>query len=384
MTESYAKLSFDGLIDIQNKRYFSSNCFNGLIEVDNQTNTTRIVKRFPQENIFMYLMHHKIVRSGNELIFTPDLARTIHVMNLSSMEINCINFAKNFNYESRCIDSYIWDGKLWLFFSNRKTPITSMDLSTYRIEHYPQLTKPLEEITKDEYDAVFWSPLYKEQGQIYGVLYSSQYIIHIDLVHMNTEYFLVTPTENKLADIAVNGNTAYLTAFNSREVILYSLTDGSIEKCMPVFPPDPTEGAGYLYSNIILEQGNLLLIPNYGNRILYIQNNQIMPFCSMPEGHQDVTGDGRITWRRFYSSESVDGLIRLFPARSNMLVEIDVKERKATGKSYRMPSEWIHTGYYTDYVSTYVKEAARDGTCMPENDVVNLKDYIQVLKSLEL
>ena len=384
MIGSYSTLSFDGLIEVQDKIYFSSSCFNGLVEVDKKSTIARIVKRFPQENIFMYLLHHKIVKNGNELIFTPDLARVIHVVDTLSMEISSIEFRKKINYDSRCIDSYVWNGKLWLFFSNRKTPVTSMDLSTHNIEHYPQLTESLEQISKDENSVIFWSALWKDQGQIYGILYYSQYVVHIDLVHMKTEYFYVAPAERKLADIAINGNIAYLTEFDSYEIILYSLTDGGIQKCVPDYLSDPVEGIGYMYSNILSEKGKIILVPNHGDDILCVQNNQIIPFCSMPEGYQDMEMDGRATWRRFYSSESNDGLIRLFPARSNMLLEINVKEKKAEGRSYQMPSEWLNTGYYTDYVTTYVREAAQDGVCMPENEVVNLKDYIRVLKSMDI
>lgn len=384
MTESYAQLSFDGLIEIQNKTYFSSSCFNGLVEVDNKTNTVRIVKRFPKENIFMYLLHHKIIENGNEIIFTPDLARTIHIVDLLRMEISCIEFSQDDDYNARCVDSYVWDGKLWLFFSNRKTPITSMELSTHHIERYPQLTETLKKITKDDDSVIFWSVLWKEQGQIYGVLFNSQYIIHIDLVHRKTEYFYVAMEGKRFADIAVGGNIVYLTQFDSYEIVLYSLIDGSIEKCVPDCLSDPAEEKGYMYSNILLEQEEILLIPNHGNEILCLQNKNIMPFCHMPEGYRDIEEDGRITWRRFYSSESKDGLLRLFPARSNMLLEINVKEKKAEGRSYQMPPEWLNTGYYTGYVTTYISEAAQDGASMSENEVVNLKDYLRALQSIDI
>ncbi len=381
MTRSYSILSFDGLIENCNKTYLSSTCFNGLIEVDNNSNIARIIKKFPKENVFMYLLHHKLYKNGNEIIFTPDLAKNIHVMDIDSNEITCIDFKSHPNCNARCIDSYIWDNKLWLFFSNRKMPIISMDLSTHEITHYPQLIEPLEKITKDEDSVIFWAELWKDQGQVYGVLYDSEYIVHIDLIHMKTKIFSVAPIEKKLAGIAVDGNTVYLTEMDSYEIIVYSLLDGSKKKYMPDCSLYLEKGAGYLYSNILVTHGRIILVPNYDNRILCMKNNRITYFCNMPEGYKDIGEDGRRDWRRFYSTESNGEMIRLFPAKANMLLEIHLEEEKARGRSYKMPSEWIDTEYYTDYVTAYVKESAKNAECMYENEVVNLKDYIQVLES---
>ena len=64
-----------------------------------------------------------------------------------------------------------------------------------------------------------------------------------------------------------------------------------------------------------------------------------------------------------------------------MLLDIDLKEEKAEGRSYKMPPGWMDTEYYRDYVTPYVRESVRDAQCMYENDVVNLNDYIWVLES---
>lgn len=384
MTRSYSILSFDGLIENGNKMYFSSSCFNGLIEVDHESDTVRIIKKFPNESVFMYLMHHRLYKNRNEIIFTPDYAKNIYVMCLDSKEITCIDFKIDYNCNTRCIDSYIWNNQLWLFFSNRNMPITSMELSTHEIKHYPRLTEQLEKITGDKDSVIFWAELWKDQGQLYGVLYDSEYIVHIDLVHMKTEIFSAAPMGKKLAGIAVDRNTAYLTQTDSYEIIEYSLSDGSKKKYAPDCSLDLAEGTGYLYSNILVVYGKIILVPNYDNRILCLENDQIAYFCNMPEGYRDTGEDGRRTWRRFYSSESNDEMIQLFPAKANMLLEINLNEKKARGRSYKMPSEWIETEYFTDYVRPYIRESAQDRVCMYENEVVNLKDYIQTLESADI
>ena len=384
MTKSYSLLSFDGLLNSYNKSYLSSACFNGLIEIDNESNTASIIRKFPEENVFMYLLHHKIYKSGDEIIFAPDMAKNIHIMDINSKEINCIDFKNDCKYNSRCIDSYIWDNKLWLFFSSRKAPITSMNLFTYDIKYYPQLTDPLIKLTKDEESVIFWSELWKDEGQVYGVLYDSWYIIHIDLIHMETEIFSVASADKKLTGIAVDGDIAYLTELDSYEIILYSLTDGSIKRYVPDCTLDLVKETGYLYSNILAMQGNIILVPNYDNKILCVQNGRITYFCNMPEGYRDIREDGRREWRRFYSSESNHEMIRLFPAKANMLLEINMNEKTAKGKGYQMPLEWIDTEYCTDYVAAYVMESAQNAACMPENEVVNLKDYLQVLESANI
>mgnify|MGYP002516734881 FL=1 len=381
MTKSYSLLSFDGLIDNGKESYLSSACFNGLIEIDRESGSVRMINKFPKENAFMYLLHHKLCKHGNKIIFTPDHAKNIHVMDMDSNDMICVDFKGGYSGAARCIDSYVWDNRLWLFFSNKGMPVTSMDLSTYEIRHYPELTESLETIVKDEDQVIFWAELWKDRGQAYGVFYDSGYLVHIDLTCRKTEIIPAVPEGKRMTGAAVAGETAYLTERDSYEVTAYSLADGSTRTYAPEHSLNLAKGTGYVYSNIVAANGKILLVPNFDNRILCIKDDRIAFFCHMPKGYRDIEEDGRNSWRRFYSTQRCGNVLRLFPAKANMLLDIDLKEEKAEGRSYKMPSGWMDTGYYRDYVTPYVRESARDAQCMYENDVVNLNDYIRVLES---
>lgn len=81
-----------------NKLYFSSGWFNGLVEADLNTGEGKIIKRFPDEENVVGDLHADVINLNDKLYFCPRNAKYFCVYDINTKELKCIELPDNSEY----------------------------------------------------------------------------------------------------------------------------------------------------------------------------------------------------------------------------------------------------------------------------------------------
>lgn len=375
MNKDIGILSFDGLCEVEDDIYLSNNMFNGLMKMSKGSKEITLLNQFPIGPVYSRLLHHQPIKYKNEIIFVPHFSHGVHIYNLDTHETIYIPVKKDDWKNFRCVDSIIWNGKLWMILTYFENSIASMDLKTKKIEYYADMYHPLCELKDELMDGVvFWSLLAKTDYVLYGVVDNSGYIIQIDLMKLKIK-LLKVDDKKRFLDIALWKNCFYLTQYNSKDIVVYDNKNGLCHEIENKYDEILSDD-GVVYSNIFALADAVVLVSNNGERIYTLNNDQISCLGVVPKGFKDIKADTRATWKRFYCYSVCDNKIKLFPSRANMMVSIEINERKISGQILKMSNDWLNTIYPNEYIKGYISECVSQKVPSYECDVVSLIDYV--------
>ena len=376
MKKSLECVSFDGYIDFDDHLYYSCNYFNGLIR-QSKSDGDIDVSSFPVGPVFSQLLHHRVFKNGSELIFSPDYSYGVHTFDLDSNKMNYYAVKKDEWSNYRCACSHIWNNKLWMFFSFGENGIASLDLDTHDIQYYPDAYKMLRRHTESN-DVVFWSELCIEGSTVYGVINNKNHIVKIDLKDVSVTSVEIDKDAH-LSGIAINDNHLYMTEYNTNDVLVYDIQNKETKRLDFAVDSSTAPTKGLMYSNIVSCGGIVLAVHNYLRSVFEVTTDAIKKYCDFPDNQEDINSDFRRTWRRFYSTSSKDNRIELYPARSNMMLTIDVTEKRIMGSIFKLSSKRIKQVYKEQIIGDYFEECAHNNSFAIESDMCDISDFVSYL-----
>ncbi len=376
MTDSLQYVSFDGYVEYDKQIYYSSNCFNGMIKQLKNGDGIEVIK-FPKGIVMSHLLHHRVFTNGNELIFSPDYSYGIHTYDLVSNEMNYYAVKKDEWKNYRCAFSYVWNNKLWMFFAFGENGIASLDLDTHDIQYYPDAYKKLRQLTESN-DVVFWSELCIEGSIVYGVINNKNYIVKIDLKDVSVTSIDIGMNAH-LSGITVSDNRLYMTEYNTNDVLVYDIQNKETKRLNFTVDSLKIPTNGLMYSNIVSCGGIVLAVHNHLRSVYEITTEGIIKYADFPDNQEDIDTDFRSTYRRFYSTFSDDNKIELYPARSNMMLSIDIVEKKVAGRIFKLPLNWFKQGYEKEIVCDYFEECSTYNVPATESDMCDINDFVNYL-----
>lgn len=373
--KSLEYVSFDGYIDFGDYRYLSCNFFNGLIRQSKEDGVIDACA-FPEGPVFSQLLHHRVFMNGSELVFSPDYSYGVHTFDLNSNKMNYYVVKKDEWENYRCSCSHVWNNKLWMFLAYGENGIVSMDLETHNIEYYPDAYKTIRKYVEPG-EVVFWSELCINDGCVYGVINNKNYIVQINLEDISVK-IIELEMELHLSGITINNSYLYMTEYNTNDILIYDIQKKTIKRLDFPFHNLMTHENGLMYSNIVSGGGIVLAVHNYLKSIFEITTEEIKQYGDFPDEQEDINTDLRRTYRRFYSTLYDDNKIELYPARSNMMISIDISKKKITGNKLKLPSNWIKHGY-GKIIGDYFEECSKYNVPITESDLCDINDFINYL-----
>ena len=376
MKKSLECVSFDGYIDFGDHLYYSCNFFNGLIK-QSKGDDDIDVSAFPVGPVFSQLLHHRVFKNGNELVFSPDYSYGVHTFDLDSDKMNYYAVKKDEWSNYRCACSHIWNNKLWMFFSFGENGIASLDLDTHDIQYYPDAYKMLRQHTESN-DVVFWSELCIEGSTVYGVINNKSHIVKIDLKDVSITSVEIEKDAH-LSGITISNNQLYMTEYNTNDVLVYDIQSKETKRLNFIFDSSTVPTNGLMYSNIVSCGGTVLAVHNYLRFVYEITAERIIKYGDFPDNQEDINTDFRSTYRRFYSTFSDDNKIELYPARSNMMISIDIVKKTITGRMFKLPSNWLKQGYEKKIICDYFEECSMINVSATESDMCDINDFVNYL-----
>lgn len=375
MKKSLEYVSYDGYLDYGDHIYYSCGFFNGLI-MQSKENGDIDVSAFPEGPIFSQLLHHRVFMNGSELVFSPDYSYGVHTLDLNSKTMNYYVVKKDDWDNYRCACSHVWNNKMWMFFAYGDNGIASLDLETHDIEYYPDAYKTIRQYVEPG-EAVFWSELCIKDGCVYGVINNKNYIVQIHLADISVK-ILELEMGLHLSGVTINNSSLYMTEYNTNDILIYDIQKKTIRRIDFPFKNLSTPENGLMYSNIVSGGGSVFAVHNYLKSVFEITTEEIKKYGDFPDEQADINTDFRRTYRRFYSTFYNDNKIELYPARSNMMISIDISERRITGKIVKLPSNWIKQGY-GKLIDDYFEEYLRLNVPITESDLCDINDFVNYI-----
>lgn len=369
-------VSFDGCYDTGEELYASCMQFNALLKINKRDGRVQLVTTFPNEPAMQQAIYQKIYCADDNVIFVPSYGKGVYTYDLQNQQLEFYPITMPDCAASRCIASYQVGDKIWMFYAYADNPIVVYDIKTHQIEYYEEMMKVLPEEIRERKKAVFWGEFACNESDVYGVIWKSAYILHMNLQTMAVEIISLCGWADELTGVAYDAGVIYLTEFDSKEVKALRLLDGARKVYRPQGDMQLDEEGKMIYSNVIACQGEVLMIPDSGRRIFSLrhEDGMIVPFADLPEAYEDVT-DERRGWRRYFSHFDTDSGIRLCPSRANMMLDINVSERTIRGQIYRF-DENADEAYFKHNVCGHLKEQALEGEIC-ENEAIGLEDFLK-------
>ena len=181
-----------------------------------------------------------------------------------------------------------------------------------------------------------------------------------------------------LSGVTINNSSLYMTEYNTNDILIYDIQKKTIRRIDFPFKNLSTPENGLMYSNIVSGGGSVFAVHNYLKSVFEITTEEIKKYGDFPDEQADINTDFRRTYRRFYSTFYNDNKIELYPARSNMMISIDISERRITGKIVKLPSNWIKQGY-GKLIDDYFEEYLRLNVPITESDLCDINDFVNYI-----
>ena len=368
-------ISFDGACNIGDKMIVSSLTFNGMLQVNKCDGKANYLKCFENEPLFQKGLHHKVYQYGTKYIFAPDNARGIHVYDTEQKKMRFYELYDENDKRFRCIDSFINKDKMWLFFAYWEKPIVIFDLNNFSIRYLDVVTEKLPQEFKEREGALFWSQLEKKGDFVYGVFWGTPYFMKLNTSTEEVQIEQLDDIDRKLCTVAYDGEAFWFTQLHSVKILKWDELKKKVTEYAPI---GGIEEAPLVYNNIIFVKEKILVVPNEADEIMYFNSKEgvFQTFCKLPEGF-DKMSDERRRWRRFYSYEILDDIVRLYPANANMMVDVDVVNRITTGLSVVLDVK-NDEEYFKQIICSKVENAYKKSVIVKTNDF-GLQDYLKYL-----
>lgn len=376
-------ISFGGFYDTGEKMIISNTAFNGLLKLDKKSRTGEYLQAFPEDIEIKQGMHHRVYYNNGLLFFAPDNANGVHIYNIETNELKFIPIIFDKSNKKRCIDSQRIGNMLWLFYGYANNPIVKFDMITYEISLFWGVYNELPDDIKNEKGLIFNSTLARNGSEVFGVVWNSFYVIKLDLISEKVEVISLKGYVKRLSGVAYLNGILYFTQFSSQNVIGLDLREKKIFVYKPKINLELDEKKAFdcFYSNIISSGEKIILIPNSGRNILYVnmEKSDISILGTLPEQCLDIP-DERRPWRRFYNFDATDERIVLYPNGANMMIDIDIKNKIVTGNLFRMEKSWMEKEYHKIIVENYIKRIVSHCP-IQESQRITVEDFAEYVEN---
>lgn len=373
----YRQISFDYLCEVDNCYFASCVTFNGLLQINKDNLEANYICSFPNEAKYAEALHHKIYKFERMLVFAPNNAMGIHLYHLDTQRMFFWPVDNEKCVRNRCVDSFVYDDKLWLFYAFAEHPVVIFDLKTYQIEKYFGIMDVLpESIAKREKTAVFWSTLVQVGGKVYGVIWKSSYIVEVDLVSRTVSLHSILEEKLMLTAITSDGNSVWIAEAISKTLLKLDTKNRVIQKY--TMQEQYLKSRSY-FCNLIWCNNKLWILFDDLQTVFCIneEKNSVDEACFFPEKFKKMD-DIRSKMRSFFNVEVSNGRVRIYPINSNMMLELDVEQMLIKGYSIRMSEGYDDGWYMKNFLESYYKELYL-GKCMIEGKDISLKTYLDFL-----
>ncbi len=379
-------ISFGGFYDIGEKIIVSNTAFNGLLKLDKKSGTGEYLQVFPEDIQIKQGMHHRVYHNNGLLFFAPDNANGVHIYNIETNELKFIPIIFNKSNRKRCIDSQRIGNVLWLFYGYADNPIVKFDMVTYEISLFWGVHNELPDEIKDENRLIFNTTLARNNSEVFSIIWDSFYVIRLDLISEKVQVISLKGYVKRLSGVAYLKGMLYFTELSSKNVVGLDLREKKtfVYQCKTDLKLDETKAFVCFYSNIIVSGEKIILIPNSGRNILYvnIEKGCISDFVILPEQCQDIS-DERHKWRRFYNFDATDERILLYPNGVNMMIDIDTKNKTITGILFYMEKSWMEKEYHKIIVENYLEGIVSHGP-IQENQRITIEDFAKYVENTNI
>lgn len=365
-------MSFGDVYCEDGKLMLSSDCFNGLVTCDTDGKDFE-VKRFPGITANAMFSHRNIHRVGDKLFFAPNKLKGIHMLDMKAGELSFFSIEEHIPNYRMCVDSYLWNGKIWMFFPYKRNGVISFDVETHKYERYTELTENIP--TATDRTVIFNAKLTHDNEHVYGVRNKSNRIIRFNLKKKTTEVIEIIGYDDFFG-ITYLDNRLYISMVKSKKILEYTL---STKKYRVIEPDKEVPESNSSYCCICAYKGKVYLIDWYMKSIQVIENDKITGFCNLPEEFALLNDVHRKKLRPFYNIRKWEKGILLFPERANMMVAVDMEAKKAHGLKLVADKQWIEKEYMQSYFDDYVKESVECGTYMTENEWFDFNALLKYL-----
>lgn len=373
----YRQISFDYVCEVDDCFYVSSGMFNGLLKINKKNNQAEYICSFPNEAECAVALHHKIYRFEDMLVFAPNNACGIHIyhLNIHRMDFYPIDTEKHIR--NRCIDSFIINDKLWLFYAFVEHAVVIFDLKTFQMDFFYRVMDALPQaIVEREKTAVFWSTLVQLEGKVYGVIWNSPYVAEIDVISRAVNIYNLGEKELHLSAISCDSNSIWVAEAKTKTLWKWDLENGVTQKY--VMREQYLKSCSY-FCNLIWSNNKLLVLFDDLESVFYVNEEHacIDELCSFPEGFRKMD-DMRSKVRRFFNVEILSDRVRLFPISTNMMLEIDVQKALISGYSIRLVPDYDEEWYMKNFMGPFLKKMYSE-KCIIEGEDVSLKTYLKII-----
>lgn len=367
-------ISFDGMYDSGTFMYMASGIFNGMLQVDKCTGEAKYVIPFENEDTNQKGLCHRVYRYQNYLVFTPDNAKNVHIYDLESNKMQYYPIPIKNMHRRRCIDSALIGNELWLFFAYVEQPVIIFDLRNMEMREFVGITEALPREISERKSPVFWNQFTKYNDEIYGAVWDSSYIVKLNTVTQKVEVLTISGEPRKLCALAYDGVNFWFAELGSNKVFRW---DGG-EEVLEYLSAEFETRDSFIYNNIIFCYGKIVIIPNAGREIYYVDGfeESVKTFCALPDEFSELK-DERRTWRRFYSYDIKENMIHIYPANANMQVNIDVERVIAEGIVVTLDLK-NDEGYKNNILYPSIERYNVKGV-IPRTKDIGLKEYLEYL-----
>lgn len=373
----YNHISFDGAYDAGDKLIVSSKLFNGMLEIDKNSNEAEYVCGFLGEKSSALGLHHKVYKYNECLIFIPDNAKGINIYNIREQRMSYYAIDEKYAKRTRCVGAIIVANELWLFYAYAEHPIVVFDLdSLEKSFSFDLLSELPEEILKRTETPTFWSGFEKVENKIYGVIWDSLYVVEIEVNSKNVHIYTVEGDGCRLSDFTYDGDWFWLIEAKNKNVIKWNPQQG-IKKRYET--DEKFMSTKCTCCNIINNGQKTIILYDDCNYVFYVNERigKVDVLCAFPEGFKKFA-DVRKKWRCFFSYDIIDGVVRMYPTNANMMLDIDVSNACVAGYKFVLGKKYDNEWYRKHIFFPYVKERALEGM-ISESNSITLEDFLECL-----
>lgn len=370
----YRYVSFDGAYDDKTYLFTSSEIYNGMLKLNKETCEAEYICNFPKFDYDILGQHHKVYKYNEYLIFTPDNATGIHVYNMSANQMHYLAIDELDVAKTRCISSFMVGNKLWLMYAYVEHPIIVIDLDTWYIERLDILRDSIPQEIIARNNQIFWTVFTNVGDKLYGVIWHSPYIVEIDTDTKGLTIVKLQDDERKLTTV-VCCEDLFWCAESDNTVVTCWNRQGEFKEQYTLAHDVQMQGEGN-FSNMVPNNNDIYMITNKDNCVYYLdkETKKIKVFAEFPEGFATYS-DVRKNWRRFFSYEVIDNVIRLYPTNANMMLDIDVSNGTVKGYQFVLANKYDAKWYHQTILYPQIEKKNPDKV-WNETKQFSLEDFV--------
>ncbi|MBP5553348.1 MAG: hypothetical protein J6X94_00595 [Lachnospiraceae bacterium] len=344
---------FHDMIEFDEYIYYSESSFNGLFRYKKDETIAEFVDTFPDEDIWQWDLHRRIIRYEDGLFFIPLNGRGISIYHPYNNQFDFIDISKGDGQNVHFSDTIILDEKKVLLVPQCDEDFMVVNLDKRTVERFDLIVN-MREMCIDNKTHNEW-PRFSTQSNcridddIYIALYDTSYIYKITLDRKDINVIKL-PCDKHIRGISGTDDSIWIS-FMEDVVAKYDVLSGNIElKEIPYM----TENATYPYLSVLEYFNKVVIIP--GREDKFILTNRKMDeweLLNFPAGYKREFGFGNTVLTLDY--RIVETNLYMYPRSSNGILIYDFINNSLDNRSINYKNE------FTEYLNgklaaSYIKE----------------------------